>query len=133
MVFEENIKIEIFDEHNSKIYHDRWQLILYGSITSRKKPPLQWIYDFNKIRESYVEKYEEENLETLSSVATNETFEISGGNAKEFILYKRHSPKSFIIRKIEEDDYKIGANNGLIELFCKDIQMIPDMETLYFK
>ena len=57
-------------------------------------------------------------LETLSSVATQETFEISGGNAKEFVIYKRHCSKTLELRKVEEYDYQIGQTSGLINLFC---------------
>jgi len=57
----------------------------YGSMTSRKKPPLDWIYDFNKIREIFYDKYNDSDIESdMSWFSKHTTFEIEGGNYKEF-------------------------------------------------
>jgi hypothetical protein len=108
----------LFGDHNSKIYYDRWYEICYGAATNKKKSGFNWIFDFNNIRTRFLEIMNDPVLETVSSVATQETFEISGGNAKEFIIYKRHCSKTLEVRKVEEDDYQIGQTTGLINLFC---------------
>jgi len=55
----------LYGDHNSTIYYETWE-----KAAGRNKCALDWIYDFNKIRDVFITKLEDPELETLSTVMT---------------------------------------------------------------
>lgn len=101
-IYEDEIQTLLFDLGATVTNDQHFYSLTVPGLLSWNDTELGWLFDMNKVRQHFVERFESPALEELASGTFSDTYELQGGKPEEKRIYKKYSTNTLQISKIKE-------------------------------